>query len=196
MLTPRLESDECLEMPVGQDGPPPSPEEAARAMARWPDDVGGLRGAWAEISADWQRTDQRARSLGDDLAHQRVADEWSYVETSRHVVFVVDLWIRRAVLNQSSAFHAEGLPPTFMPHAAFPGVEPALDVSLERAIDLRHEAEGAVAAVLADLDDDGLERPCGRAGEHTVLRCVKTVLNEADLHRQFAARDLTTLEAG
>jgi hypothetical protein len=53
-----------------------------------------------------------------------------------------------------------------------------------------------VASVLAGLDDDGLARACGQAGEHTVLRCVKTVLNEADLHRQFAARDLTTLEAG
>jgi hypothetical protein len=83
-----------------------------------------------------------------------------------------------------------------MPPAAFPGIDPALEVSLERAIDLRHEAEAMVASVLADLDDDGLARPCGRTGEHTVLRCVKTVLNEADLHRQFAARDLTTLEAG
>jgi hypothetical protein len=165
-------------------------------MARWPDDVVGLRSAWADITAEWQRTDERARSLGDDTAHQRVADEWSYVETARHVVFVVDLWMRRAVLNEPSTFHAEGLPPTFMPAEAFPGVAPALDISLERAIELRHKAEAAVASLLADLDNDGLGRPCGRAGEHTALRCVKTVLNEADLHRQFAARDLTTLEAG
>ena len=165
-------------------------------MARWPDDVAGLRSAWARITTEWERTGERARSLGDVAAHQRVADEWSYVETVRHVVFVVDLWIRRAVLSEPSGFHAEALPPTFMPAAAFPGVEPAIDVSLKRAIDLLHDAATTVASLLADLDDDGLSRACGRASEHTVLRCVKTVLNEADLHRQFAARDLETLEAG
>ncbi|HUP86436.1 MAG TPA: DinB family protein [Acidimicrobiales bacterium] len=165
-------------------------------MARWPDDIGGLRSAWVDITTEWRTTDERARTLGDDSARRRVADEWSYVETTRHLVFVVDLWIRGAVLSQSSPFRPEGLPPTFMPPAAFPGVDAALEVSLGRAIELRHEAEAAVASLLADLDDDGLSRPCGRAGEHTVLGCLKTVLHEADLHRQFAARDLAALEAG
>ena len=165
-------------------------------MARWPDDVAGLRARWADITTEWAREDERVRSLGEEAAHRRVGDEWAYVETARHLVFVVDLWIGRAVLGAQSPFHAEGLPPTFMPPAAFPGVDPSLEVSLERAIELRHEAEDVVASVLDDLDDDGLTRPCGRAGEHTVLRCVKTVLNEADLHRQFAARDLKILEDG
>ena len=194
-LTARVWRSHAPGMPVGKDGPPPSPEEAERAMARWPDDVAGLRSAWAEVTTAWGKTDERARLLGDEAAHRRVADEWSYVETTRHVVFVVDLWIRRAVLTESSTFHAEALPPTFMPPGAFPGVDPALDVSLERAIDLRHEAEATVTSVLADLDDDGLTRPCGQAGQHTVLRCLKTVLNEADFHRRFAARDLMALDA-
>ena len=165
-------------------------------MARWPDDVDGLRSAWADITTQWRTADERARALGDEATHRRVADEWSYVETTRHLVFVADLWIRRAVLGESSTFIAEGLPPTFMPPDAFPGIDAALEVSLERAIELRNEAEATVASLLADLDVEGLTRPCGRAGEHTVLRCIKTVLNEADLHRQFALRDLDALEAG
>jgi hypothetical protein len=164
-------------------------------MARWPDDVAGLRSAWSDVTGAWERADERARSLGQHRAGERVAEEWSYVETARHLVFVVDLWIRRAVLGEESPFQAEGLPPTFMPAGAFPGLEPALDVSLERAIAMRREAEAVVASLLAGLEDDGLNRPCGRAGEHTVLRCVKTVLNETDLHREFATRDLATLEA-
>ena len=164
-------------------------------MARWPDDVDGLRSAWATLTSEWERADARARSLGDDAAHRRVGDEWSYVETARHLVFVVDLWIRRSVFDEASPFHAEGLPPTFLPASVFPGIEPALPVSLDRAIELRHQAEAAVASLLADLDDDGLRRRCGREGEHDVLRCVKTVCNEVDLHRQFAVRDLATLEA-
>ena len=164
-------------------------------MARWPDDVEGLRSVWTDITAQWRTTDERARSLGDETAHLRVADEWSYVETVRHIVFVVDLWIRRAVLGEST-FRAEGLPPTFMPSAAFPSLDPSLEVSLERSIELRHAAEATVASLLMEVDDDGLTRPCGRGGEHTVRRCLKTVCNEADLHRQFAARDLTTLETG
>lgn len=165
-------------------------------MARWPDDVAGLRSAWAALMGEWERADSRARSLGDEVAQRRVADEWSYVETARHLVFVVDLWIRRAVLDEALPFHPEGLPPTFMPPSVFPGVEPTLEVSLERVVDLRHESEAVVASLLSELDDDGLHRRCGRDGEHDVLRCVKTVCNEADLHRQFAVRDLTILEAG
>ena len=164
-------------------------------MARWPDGIGGLRSDWADIAVRWRAADQRARALGDEAAHRRVADEWSYVETARHLVFVVDLWVRRTVLGESSDFIAEGLPPTVMPPGAFPGIDAALDVSLERAIELRHEAEASVAALLADLDDEGLRRPCGRSGEHDVRQCVKTVLNEADLHRRFAVRDLAVLEA-
>lgn len=165
-------------------------------MARWPDDVDGLRSAWEEVITQWRTEDQRARALGDEAAHRRVADEWSFVETTRHLVFVADLWIRRAVLGESPTFVAEGLPPTFMPPAVFPGIDPELDVSLDRAIELRNDAEAMVASLLADLDDEGLTRRCGRAGEHTVLGCIKTVLNEADLHRQFAVRDLDALEAG
>jgi hypothetical protein len=163
-------------------------------MARWPDDVAGQRSAWDDLTAQWRAIDDRAGALGDDAAHRRVADEWSYVETSRHLVFVVDLWIRHAVLGTSSPFLAEGLPPTFMPPDAFVGVDPSVEVSLERALELRREAEGIVRTLLDDLDDEGLARPCGRAGEHTVGRCLKTVLNEVDLHRQFAARDLAALE--
>jgi hypothetical protein len=165
-------------------------------MARWPDDVAGLRSAWAGLMGEWERADSRARSLGDEAAQRRVADEWSYVETSRHLVFVVDLWIRRAVLDDAHPFHAEGLPPTFVPPSVFPGVEPSREVSLEQAIDLRRHSETMVEALLAGLDDEGLRRRCGRDGEHDVLRCVRTVCNEADLHRQFAVRDLTVLEAG
>lgn len=164
-------------------------------MARWPDDVAGLRSAWADVTAAWEAIDARARSLGEAAARRRVAEEWSYVETARHLLFVIDLWIRGAVLAEPSPFHREGLPPTFAPVAAFPGVAPDVDVSLDTAIALRRDAQATVASVLADLDDDGLSRACGRAGEHTVLRCIKTALNEADLHRQFAARDLAVVES-
>lgn len=184
------------EMPIGRDAPPPSPEETARAFARWPDDLAGLRRAWADLVSEWQTTDARAHSLGEERAHERVADEWSYVETVRHIVFVIDLWIRRAVLEHPSGFTAAGLPPTFMPAGVFPGVDTTLNVTLDAAIQLRVDAQATVTSLLDGLDEGALLRPCGQRGEHTVVGCVKTVLNEVDLHHQFAVRDLTVLEAG
>jgi hypothetical protein len=92
-------------MPVGHDPPPRSPEEAAKAMAKWADDTGGLRAEWASLTNVWAEADERARRLGEAACQQRVADEWSYVETLRHLVFVVDAWIRRTVLGEPAPYH-------------------------------------------------------------------------------------------
>lgn len=191
-------------MPVGQDPPPPSPEEAAKSIARWADDVDGLTRQWRSLTAKWAETDERARRLGEVACQQRVGNEWSYVETLRHVVFVVDAWIGRTVHGRTEPYHREALPPTFLPDLSALGIDTTMSVSLEDAIVLRRDSEAVVTDLLAGLDDDSLSRVCNEnpakgfppVTSHTVLRCVKTVLNEADAHHGFATRDLAVLETG
>jgi hypothetical protein len=191
-------------MPVGRDGPPPTPEEAAKAFARWPDDLAGLRTEWSRVKDRWQETDARARALGGDACNTRVADEWSYVETLRHLVFVTDAWVRRAVLGEARPYHREALPPTFLPDLSSLGIDVAAAVTLDEALELRRDAQGVVDRVLGELDEDGLARVCDAnpapgfppQTTHAVLRCLKVVLNEELAHNQFAARDLAKLEAG
>jgi hypothetical protein len=54
-----------------------------RSLPKTPD---GMREAWSIIEATWSRTAERAKRLDEALLHQRVNDEWSFVETLRHLV--------------------------------------------------------------------------------------------------------------
>src|SRR4051812_3963582 len=58
-------------MPVGQDAPPPSPEEAERALNRWPSGVAGLRTEWASMKERWRPAEARAQALGEGACQER-----------------------------------------------------------------------------------------------------------------------------
>src|SRR5215472_19152509 len=57
-----------------------------RAKMR-PADAAGFRDAWAILERLWRQTVDRARGLAPELLHERVDDEWSFIETLRHLVF-------------------------------------------------------------------------------------------------------------
>lgn len=150
----------------------------------------------------WQQTSARATALGESACGERVSDEWSFIETLRHLVFVTDAWVGRTVLGQASPYHREALPPTFLPDLSFLGIDTSTEVSLPDALRLRSDAQAQVDGVLADLDEAGLLRVCDANPApgfppdtaQTVLRCVRVVLNEESAHHEFASRDLTALE--
>ena len=62
----------------------------------------GFREAWDILERLWGQTVERARRLPPELLHESVDDEWSFIETLRHLVFATDAWIRRAVLGDPS----------------------------------------------------------------------------------------------
>ena len=57
-----------------------------------PADADGYRQAWDILERLWQQTVDRARGMDPDLLHERVDDEWSFIETLRHLVFATDAW--------------------------------------------------------------------------------------------------------
>src|SRR5215213_7966689 len=59
------------------------------------DDPAELREGWSRLRDDWAATYARLEASPDGTEHQRVDDEWSAVETLRHLVFVHDTWFRR-----------------------------------------------------------------------------------------------------
>ena len=75
-----------------------------------PSDADGYRAAWPMIERGWQETVARARRLPEELLHERVDGEWSFIETQRHLVMATDAWIRRALLGDPSPYHPLGLP--------------------------------------------------------------------------------------
>src|ERR1700748_721518 len=85
-----------------------------RAKMR-PADADGYRQAWDILERLGQATVDGARAMDRDLWHERVDDEWSFIETLRHLVMATDAWVSRAILGQPSPWDPLGLPHDAMP---------------------------------------------------------------------------------
>jgi hypothetical protein len=168
-----------------------------------PTGADGFRRAWEVVVRRWDAAVERARALPEDLLHERVDGEWSFIETLRHLVFATDAWVLRAVLGDPAPYHPLGLPHSEMP-ADTPGVPAGTEArpSLDEVLAVRAERMAAVAGVLEELTDeqlDGMTRPVLERGypesaSFPVRRCLRTVLEEEWLHRGYAERDLAQLE--
>jgi uncharacterized damage-inducible protein DinB len=166
-----------------------------------PDDAAGYRAVWPVLEAQWGTTVARARRLPEQLLHERVDGEWSFIQTLRHLLFVHDSWLRRAVLGVPAPFD-----PLDLPHDEMPGLEgvpndPGARPSLDEVLTLRDERVAVVRDFFAQLTDDQLDRETTvtgpgypEAGTYPVTRCLRAVLDEEWWHRRFAERDLSVLE--
>ena len=94
-----------------------------RAMLR-PSDPDGMRAAWAALESEWAKTITRATALGDDALHESVNDEWSFVQTLRHLIFAIDKWFTAPILAEP--FHPIGLPNSGSIDYPWPGLDYAL----------------------------------------------------------------------
>ncbi len=168
-----------------------------------PTDAAGFREAWAILESLWAGTVERARRLPPDLLHERVDDEWSFIETLRHLLFATDAWALRAFLGRPSPYDALDLPHTEM--GEVPGVPRDLDArpSLDEVLALRADRVGVVRQAFTELTDEVLagqttpvEAPGYPASESfAVMRCLRAVVNEEWQHRLYAERDLAVLES-
>lgn len=166
------------------------------------DDVDGIRGAWEMTERRWAATVDRARALPEELLHERVLDEWSFIETLRHLVFATDAWVLRVLRGDPSPYHPLGLPHTEMDvPAGLPNDADALP-TLDEVLAVRESRFAVVRDVLAGLTPQRLDEttaPVVEAGYpesegYPVRRVLRTILTEEWLHREYAERDLAVLE--
>lgn len=134
-----------------------------------PTDAAGFREAWDVVERLWGGTVERARRLDPELLHESVGDEWSFIETLRHLVFATDSWIRRVILGDPSPWDPLDLPWNEMPDT--PGIPRDRDArpSLEVVLELRRDRMSTVREVVDGLTDEFLsgdtepvEAPGGR----------------------------------
>ena len=166
-----------------------------------PTDPAGFREAWDIIEGLWEDTVARARALDPAVLYETVDDEWSFIDTLRHLVFATDAWVRRAILGDPSPWDPLDLPWDEMPDT--PGIPRDRDVrpSLDEVLALRRDRMGTVRTVIDGLTDASLEaltEPVEGPGwpppeRFPVKECLWIVLNEEWLHRQFAERDLDAI---
>jgi hypothetical protein len=164
-------------------------------------DAAGYREAWEILERLWQQTVARARDLDPELLHERVDDEWSFVETLRHLVFATDAWVRRAILGDPSPWHPLDLPHDDMPDEPSVPRDRTARPSLDEVVALRADRMATVRQVLAELTDErlaGMTEPVTEPGypepeSFPVRRCLRAILNEEWEHRLYAERDLDVL---
>ncbi len=157
-----------------------------------PGDAAGVRDAWSVVEGLWATTKKRAGGLPEQLLHERVDGEWSFLETVRHLIMVTDGWISGTVLGRTGHFHPFGVLPSFITDPESFGIDVTADPSFDEVVAAREERMAVVRELVGDLTDEGLGRQCG---EHTVLRCLWTLFDEEWHHNWFANRDLDVLVA-
>lgn len=162
-----------------------------------------LRNAGRKLNADWATTIARIRQT-PGVEHESVHDEWSAVQTLRHLVFVHDSWFRRCCLGSTDLFTPMGIGPSVEPYREAHGLDLSLEPSFDEVATVRQaqaaERESWLDAVTeeqlaapAPVPDDDVWPPYARG--RTVLQCLRTVLNEECEHHRFATRDLELISS-
>jgi hypothetical protein len=171
-----------------------------RARMR-PDDTDGFRAAWAILERLWEGTVARARTFPEAALHRSVDDEWSFIQTLRHLNFASAAWVGRMILGNASPWHQLDLPWDEAP--GWDGIpwDRAARPSLDEVLTVRGERQAMVRHVMRSLTDEQLAAEVTRTepgwprGEtFPVKECLRIVLNEEWEHRLYAERDLTALE--
>jgi hypothetical protein len=171
-----------------------------RAAMR-PVDSDGFRAAWTILERLWQGTVARARTFPETALHRSVDDEWSFIQTLRHLNFAGAAWVGRMILGTASPWHALDLPWDEAP--GWDGIpwDREARPSLDEVLEVRGERQAMVRGVLESLTDEQLASHVTRtepgwpqAENFPVKECLRIVLNEEWEHRLYAERDLTVLE--
>ena len=163
-----------------------------RAMLR-PPNPEGMRAAWAALEDEWATTITRAQALPEDTLHQSVNDEWSFVQTLRHLVFAMDKWFTAPILGES--FHPIGLPNSGSVGFPWPGLDYDLSPSVSEALAVRAGRAARLRDYLASVAMTDFARPIDvlENGTNTLEECIFTVFEEEFWHNRYAQRDLLLL---
>jgi DinB family protein/pentapeptide repeat protein len=173
-----------------------------RARMR-PDGSEGFRAAWAILERLWDGTVARARAFPEAELHRGVDEEWSFIQTLRHLNFASAAWVGRMILGNASPWHPLDLPWDEAP--GWDGIpwDREARPSFEEVFTVRRERQAMVRQVMEALTDEQLasevtrtEPGWPRMENFPVKECLRIVLNEEWEHRLYAERDLTALEQG
>jgi DinB superfamily/Pentapeptide repeats (8 copies) len=160
-------------------------------------DVPELRQAWAEAVRRADETVERARRLPADRLDEQVEDEYSFIQTLRHLVFGFDRWLSGPVFGDPRpSFHPLGLVHEGAEEGSADGLDLSAQPTLDEVLVVRRTQQQRLGEALRNMTDAEVHRSVGspNGGETTVLHCVQVVLKEEWWHHQYATRDLAILE--
>ena len=175
-----------------------------RVQVRQMKSADDYRAMWNTIEGLWSDAVARARRLPEQARQERVDEEWSFVETLRHLVFATDAWASRTVLNNPMPFHRLGY--THSSYAPADAESIGIDLharpSFEEVIEVRADRMAVIRRILDGLTDDELDRLGERSPgpgypdkPSPVGACLQVVMGEECEHYRYATRDLAVIEA-
>ena len=181
---------EASENATGFRRPPPSPPPVVPVPS-----VEAARASAADATASLEATMRRARSFSDEERRLGVNDEWSTLDSLRHIVLIVDLWLSKAILGEQDPFHPIALPPTFMP-PKLPGssIDPEARPTFDEACEVLEDRLAIVRTYVAELTPDELKRGVD-AHAKTVGGALSVLFGEMTAHNHFINRDLDIIES-
>src|SRR3954462_7696804 len=156
------------------------------------EDPGDLLEGWLRLRAAWGAAVGWIRRT-PGIEHLGVNDEWSALQTMRHLVFVHDSWFRRCCLGSTDLFTPMGIGPSVEPYGQAHGLDLSLEPRLDEVVTVRQvqaaELESWLESVTPEQlaatapvpDEDGWP-PYARG--RTVRQCLGTVLNEQWEHHR------------
>jgi hypothetical protein len=158
-----------------------------------PETPEAMRQTWAGLEAEWEATLVLARARPESALHESVNDEWSFVQTLRHLVFAMDKWFTAPVLGED--FDPIGLPNSGSVDFPWPGLEYDLEPSFAEALAVRTDRTARFGDYLTTVDAADLDRTIDvlENGPHALLDCLHTVFEEEFWHLRYARRDLELL---
>ncbi len=161
-----------------------------------PSDPEGMRAAWHAVEQFTAATVGRARKLAPGMLDEPVDEEWSFIETLRHLVFATDRWISGPVLGDANPFHRIGLPNPPLDEVPAGMFDLDAEPTLEEVLAVRRERMSRVADIVEGIDGRELNRQVAspNGGATTVKSCLHVVFREEWWHDQYANRDLAVLE--
>ena len=162
----------------------------------------GMQRAYDIVFGLLDATFERAGRLTEAQRNQRVDDEWSTVETIRHLVFAVDSWILRVVLGRDDPHHPIGLPFSEMDPTIRVSCDPDARPTFEEAVAVWKDRERIIRELVDALTPAELERKVVVTGEGyppagletEVIGPLWTILEESWWHNRFMNRDLDVIE--
>ena len=165
-------------------------------------DLADVRRGWRQLCTDWAATVARMRQA-PGIEHESVNDEWSAVQTLRHLVFVHDSWFRRCCLGSTDLFTPMGLGIESVPGREEQGLDPSADPTLDEVLAIRDEQAAEIERWLETVNSEELHEPAPipdndmwppYARGRSVWQCLRTVLGEEFEHHGFCVRDLDLIE--
>jgi DinB superfamily/Pentapeptide repeats (9 copies) len=163
-------------------------------------DPKALAKTWTMLDAMWKTSISRARSLPEPWLYERVNEEWSFVETLRHMIMATDCWHGRMIRGEPHPYHRWGLAGSFLTEPESLGLDVTATPSLDEVLVVRQEHFDDVGTTISSLTDAELERMCqppstpGHPNQpRTVLNCLHVILNEEWEHNGYVNRDLEIL---